>query len=142
MRRNLMTRKILSLVLGLAFAFALQGCSSSSDNTGNTATGSNATKTSTTTTSSPTTTSTQTASTAGGSIGVPECDEFITKYEACINQHVPEASRAQMRTAFEQTRNSWKQAAATPQGKAALAQSCKQMMDTTKQQTAAYGCTW
>ncbi|OLE54926.1 MAG: hypothetical protein AUG51_06210 [Acidobacteria bacterium 13_1_20CM_3_53_8] len=141
-----MTRKILSLALGLAFAFALQGCSSSSDNTGNTATGSNATKTTTTnsatTTSSPTTASTQTASTTGGSIGVPECDEYITKYEACINQHVPEAQRAQMRAAFEQARNGWKQAAATPQGKAALAQSCKQMMDTAKQSTAAYGCQW
>ncbi|HMF55596.1 MAG TPA: hypothetical protein VK619_04495 [Pyrinomonadaceae bacterium] len=134
-----MTRQLLSLALGLAFALALQGCSSTSDNTGNTATSGNTTKT--TTTNSATTTSTQTASTAG-SIGVPECDEYLTKYEVCLNQHVPEASRAQMRAAFEQTRTSWKQAASTPQGKAGLAAGCKQILDAAKQQTAAYGCQW
>lgn len=139
-----MTRSILALALVLAFAFGLQGCSTSSDNTGNTATGNTTTKSTTntsTTTPASSPASTQTASTSG-SIGVPECDEYVTKYESCINQHVPEAQRAQMRATFEQARNGYKQAASTPQGKAALAQQCKQAMDMAKQATTAYGCQW
>ena len=119
MSKNLMTRQILSLALGLLFVFAIQACSSSGGNNGNVA-------------------STGTS----GSIGVPECDEYITKYEACINEHVPEAQRAQLRAVFENTRRAWRDAAQTPQGRAGLAQGCKAALDAAKQQTAAYGCRW
>jgi hypothetical protein len=30
-------------------------------------------------------------------IGVPECDEYVTKYERCIQEHAPEAVRVERR---------------------------------------------
>ena len=145
MRKIFLTRHLLSLVLGLATVFALNACSSSDSNTGNATAGNTATQSNTTrstTTGNTTNSGSTTASTSGGEIGVPECDEYLRKYEACLNEHVPEASRAQLRSAFEQTRNSWRQAASTPQGKAGLSAGCKQMLDIAKQQTAQYGCQW
>lgn len=76
----------------------------------------------------------------GDSIGVPECDEYIAKYEACIKNNVPENMKATMESTFEQSRKAWKTAAATPQGKATLGSTCKQAMETAKQSMAAYKC--
>ena len=75
-------------------------------------------------------------------IGVPECDEYVEKYEICIMSKAPEAQRAMLKTTFEQARQSWKQAAASPQGKAALPNACKQALEIAKQTTIAYGCVW
>ena len=74
--------------------------------------------------------------------GVPECDEYIKKYLACIDSKVPEASRAQVRLGVEQMKTAWKQAAATPEGKAALATGCQQATIAAKSVVQAYGCTW
>jgi len=67
----------------------------------------------------------------GGEIGVKECDDYITKYSACIGKMAPEAKTA-MEGAFTQTKAAWKQAAGTPEGKASLATSCKAAMDAIK----------
>jgi|SRR3990167_2916222 len=75
-------------------------------------------------------------------IGVVECDDFLTKYEACLSSKVPEASRAALKQSLDQTRTSWKQAAANEQTKGTLATACKQATDSAKQTTAAFGCTW
>jgi hypothetical protein len=90
-----------------------------------------------TTTTSPATTTT-TATTAE-KIGVPECDEFIAKYEACTSK-VPEAGRAAYKSAVDQWRSSWKKLAADPATRGTLAAACKQAAE---QQAAAwkvYGC--
>jgi len=86
--------------------------------------------------------SNRTASTApaGDKIGIPECDDYLAKYEACAGK-VPEAGRAAYKSAMDQTRASWKKLADNPQTKASLAAACKQA---TEQQSAAwkaYGCT-
>ncbi|HEY0457641.1 MAG TPA: hypothetical protein VGC97_00735 [Pyrinomonadaceae bacterium] len=83
---------------------------------------------------------TTTAST--DSVGVAECDEYIQKYEACINSKVPEAQRATYKSSFETLRKSWKDAAANPQSKAGLATGCKQALETAKQSFSSYGCAW
>jgi hypothetical protein len=77
--------------------------------------------------------------------GVAECDEYIKKYEACLNSigsKAPDAARAAMKQGFDAQRASFKQAASTDAGKAALAGSCKTALDTAKQATQAYGCSW
>src|SRR5262245_19994289 len=56
--------------------------------------------------------------------GVPECDDYLTKYEACINSKVPEAGRAMIRQQLDATRAQWQQAASAPQGKQSLATGC------------------
>jgi hypothetical protein len=78
----------------------------------------------------------------GDSVGVPECDDFITKYKKCISTKMPEAGRQAALDGLKQTTDAWKQAASTPEGKSALANACKQMADTQKQATQAMGCEW
>jgi hypothetical protein len=77
-----------------------------------------------------------------GDFGVKECDDYLRKYLACIDSKVPEATRAMVRQSLDQTKASWKQIAATPQGKAGLANACVQAEASTKQAMTAYGCTW
>jgi hypothetical protein len=82
------------------------------------------------------------ASTTATEFGVPECDDYFKKYLACIDSKVPEAARAQVRQGLDQTKAAWKQAAANPDAKAALATGCKQATETAKTAMTAYGCTW
>ena len=84
----------------------------------------------------------KTETATGDKIGVAECDEYIEKYEACINSKVPEAQRAMLKTSFEAQRKAFKDAAANPQAKAGLATGCKQAIETAKQSTSAYSCAW
>jgi hypothetical protein len=82
------------------------------------------------------------ATPAGAEFGVPECDDYLKKYMECIDSKVPEAGRAMMRQSIEQTKAQWQKAAATPEGKSALATGCKAASDAAKTAVAAYGCTW
>ena len=83
------------------------------------------------------------AAPAGSSeFGVPECDDYISKYLACIDGKVPEAGRAMARQSLDQTKAAWKQAAATPAGKASLATGCKAATDAARTSMAAYGCSF
>lgn len=82
------------------------------------------------------------ASTAASGFGVPECDDYMTKYLACIDSKVPEAARAAVRQGVEQTKASWTQAAQTPQGKEGLAMACKQATEAAKAAMSAYGCSF
>jgi hypothetical protein len=79
---------------------------------------------------------------SGEEIGVPECDEYIAKYEACMNDKAPEAARAAMQSTLDQMRKSWKQVAEHPQAKASLAAGCKQSREISKQSMSAYACDW
>jgi len=74
-------------------------------------------------------------------IGLPECDKFLTWYEACVSTKVPEAARDQYRKAIEQWRSAWKQVAANPSTKGTLATACRQAVVQQKAALAAYGCT-
>ena len=115
------------LILAVLCVAILVGCSKSDTmNNSNTAAGN----------------SNKATTTAGDKIGVPECDDFIAKYDACVSSKVPEAVRAQYKTAIDQWRASWKKLADDPATKGTLAAACKQAAD---QQAAAlkpYGCSW
>jgi len=79
---------------------------------------------------------------ADGDFGVPECDQYMRKYVACIDSKVPEMARAALKQGLDQSKAAWKQAASTPAGKAGLAQGCTQAEAAAKAATAAYGCQW
>jgi hypothetical protein len=79
---------------------------------------------------------------AADSFGVPECDDYVTKYLACIDTKVPEGVREQIRASFDATRASWQAAAATEAGKASLATGCTQATEAARTAMAAYGCTF
>jgi hypothetical protein len=80
------------------------------------------------------------AALAADSTGVKECDDYLTKYMACLNDKVPAASRTAMQQSIDQMRTSWKAAAATPAGKAGLAQACTAASDGAKASMKAFGC--
>jgi|GEM_PF-2071280 len=65
---------------------------------------------------------------AAGAIGVAECDEYITKYTACIAK-MPAAAKGTAEQGFKAQVDAWKASAATPQGKAALKVGCKATLD-------------
>lgn len=84
------------------------------------------------------------AAEAGGEaeFGVPECDSYLQKYMACVDSKVPEAARGMMRDQLEKSKEQWKQAASTPEGKQGLAMACSQAEAAAKTAMSAYGCTW
>ncbi|MEI2428981.1 MULTISPECIES: hypothetical protein [Lysobacter] len=81
------------------------------------------------------------AAPTAASVGVPECDDYLTKVQACLTDKVPAEQRAGLEGALEQSRTAWTQAASTPQGKAALASACKTALEQSKAQYSAMGCT-
>lgn len=79
---------------------------------------------------------------SGDKIGIPDCDDFLAKYESCVNGKVPEQARAAYQTGLKQWRDSWKQLAANPQTKGTLAAACKQAREQAETSLKSYGCTW
>jgi hypothetical protein len=89
----------------------------------------------------PAATPTPAPSASSAAIGVAQCDDYLTKYEACLTGKVPESSRAALQQSLDATRAGWAQAAATPEGRAGLASACDQMISAARQSMQAYGCT-
>lgn len=64
----------------------------------------------------------------GNSIGVAECDDYIKKYQACIDK-MPAAAKSTAEQGFKVQIEAWKTSAATAEGKAALKTGCKATLD-------------
>ena len=75
------------------------------------------------------------------SVGVPECDDYLNKYQTCVESKVPEAVRGRLKQSIDQTRAVWRLAAANPGGKEGLATACKRASEGSKISMSAYGCT-
>jgi hypothetical protein len=142
-------RSLLLATAALCFAAIFIACSGTGTNTTvnttttNKATTTNAT-TANTTTSTTNTEANKTETARADSVGVPECDEYIKKYEACLTTIAAKAPQVApgLKTGLEAQRNGFKQAASTPQGKATLATACTQAMDATKKSTAQWCPNW
>jgi hypothetical protein len=74
--------------------------------------------------------------------GIAACDDFLTKYDACISSKIPPAQSAMYKTQIDQTRKAWLDMAKNPSTKATMEASCKQTMDATKAALTAYGCSF
>ncbi|MBW2733678.1 MAG: hypothetical protein JRH20_14920 [Deltaproteobacteria bacterium] len=74
--------------------------------------------------------------------GVKECDDYLTKYTACLDGKVPEAARAAMKKGIVTMAAAWKKAAATDAGKKAMATACTNALEAAKKGMAAYKCEW
>jgi hypothetical protein len=81
------------------------------------------------------------SSSSADKVGIAECDEFLTKYEKCL-QGVPAAAQPAMQQTIKQMRDNWKLTAQNPAAKAGLGMACKQAMEGTKAGMAAYNCQW
>ncbi len=130
----------LSLIICILSAFVLVGCNKSGTNESHNA-NANANRPATAT-SSPATTSTSPASSTSEKVGVPECDDFIAKYDACVRSHVPEPVRAQYRASIETWRSQWAKMAANPQTKPSLVQACKTVLEQQKTAMKSFNCTF
>jgi len=131
-----MLRKFL-LVFSILCAAILIGCSKTEMSNSNKADNSNKSTSSTGTTSTA-----GTSSTSGEKIGIPECDDFLAKYEACVSGKVPEQARATYQSSLKQWRESWKKLADNPQTRGTLAGVCKQSRDQMETALKSYGCTF
>src|SRR5262245_62738904 len=101
----------LSLVICIICAFVLVGCSKT-ESTEST----NANKPASTASPAAAAASPAASSATAAKVGVPECDDFLAKYDACVSR-VPEPVRAQYRASTETWRSQWAKMAANPQTK-------------------------
>ena len=92
-------------------------------------------------TTAPVAAGTPTTATAAAPIGIAECDSFLTAYDNCASNKVPENIRAQYKTAIENWRTQWKRLADNPQTRSTLVDVCKRQMETARAQVQAFGCT-
>src|SRR5215472_967814 len=128
--------RICLLISCVLCAVILIGCSGSSENSNTMTSNTNRTA------STPASTTPATTAAGGQKIGVADCDDFIAKYEACVNSKVPEAARTQFQSAVKQWRDSWKKLADNPATKGTLAAACKQAAAQQEAALKQYGCTW
>lgn len=73
-------------------------------------------------------------------IGVPECDDFIAKYDSCVSNKVPEMVRAQYKDAIARWRTEWKKMANDPATRSHLAATCKQAAEQQAAALKSFGC--
>ena len=129
-------RRTTILVLSLVCGAVLMACSKTeTTNNSNTAVGSS-------TPASATTPAAGTAAATGDNIGVPECDDFITKYDACVSNKVPEMVRAQYKDAIARWRSEWRRMANDPATRGQLAAACKQAAEQQSTALKSFGCTF
>jgi hypothetical protein len=130
MKMKNLTMRFLTLIVVLTGVFFLTNCSGGA--------------TQPTKADAPKTDAPKTEKASTDSVGVPECDEYIQKYEACLTKVAKQAPQIEpnLKSAFQQQRDGFKQAAASPQSKAMLATQCKQAVETAKQSMNAYTCEW
>jgi hypothetical protein len=88
------------------------------------------------------TSSSSSSASSADSTGIPECDEYLTKYQQCVDDKVPAAAQPGMTEGIKKMRETYKQAGANPVTKTAMAEGCKKAMETTKTALTQYGCTW
>lgn len=83
------------------------------------------------------------SSTAGvEKVGVPECDDFIAKYDACVSDKVPEMVRAQYKEILANWRKEWRKLAEDPATKSTLASYCKDAAEKARTSMSSFNCAW
>ena len=74
-------------------------------------------------------------------IGVPECDDLVAKYEACIAAHVPADQQRQFKENIDGFRRAWRQQlAANPETKQVLPAAGKRHLDQARVTMSQFGC--
>ena len=131
------------LILAVLCAALLIGCSSTNNNNNNSTAAEGNRNNSVTAPATPATnTTTSSSTTSGEKIGIAECDDFLAKYEECVNKNVPEAQRGQFESTMKQWRDSWRQLAKNEMTKGTLTAACKQASESAKTSMKSYNCTF
>ena len=73
--------------------------------------------------------------------GVAECDNYVSKYLACVDGKVPAEEKEELMAAFEANRTKWRALATLREGAIALGLACRAAAQKSKEQLAVdYGC--
>jgi hypothetical protein len=136
----MLKRHFMTLAICVSYALLLIACGGTSNTNNAPATNAPATNANAGTAAATATAPASTTASTGENIGVPECDDYLAKYETCVSSKVPEAARAQYQSTLAQTRKSWRDLAANPQTKASLAAACKTATESARQTMKAIGC--
>lgn len=70
----------------------------------------------------------QASATRAGASGVPECDAYVARYEACLAR-IAEPERAAAGEALKAQRESFDFLSGSPAGKATLRTTCQKLLD-------------
>jgi hypothetical protein len=73
-------------------------------------------------------------------IGIPECDEFVAKYEACITDHVPEAKQRQYRENIQAWVKLWRQRMVEAAPREVVVEACKNHIIASRESMKSFGC--
>ena len=74
-------------------------------------------------------------------IGVPQCDQFLDRYQRCIDQKVPNAERSEFQSALIDTRVRLRDAlVADPTSSPGLVKTCRELQKEAVLSTRKYGC--
>ncbi len=92
--------------------------------------------------STPPGTTSSAGSSAGEKVGIPACDDFLEKYEACVTGKVPASARDQYTDSLAMMRKQWKQLSGNPQTRGSLEMACKSAAEQATAQMKAYNCTF
>jgi hypothetical protein len=77
-----------------------------------------------------------------GPVGVAECDDYITKYLACLpKMQRPEVAQTITKAVLD-SKKAWRSAAQTEENRLALKEACLQALASAKQALAQYDCDW
>ena len=77
--------------------------------------------------------------TSSEKIGIPECDDFIAKYNTCISDHVPEAKKAEYKENIDAFARTWKQLMANSD-RSTVAAACKRHSEMARENMKSFGC--
>lgn len=73
-------------------------------------------------------------------LSIAACNDFLKKYETCVNSHVSAAQRANFQGQFDQLRKAWSDLAKNPSTKAGLENACKPSAEQIKDVMYGFSC--
>ena len=73
-------------------------------------------------------------------IGIPECDDFVVKYEACITDHVPEAKQRQYRENIQAWSKLWRERMVSSAPRDIVVAACQRHILASRESMKAFGC--
>jgi hypothetical protein len=73
-------------------------------------------------------------------IGIPECDAYIRKYQACLAERVPVEAQTPLRIALDEKRKQWRASATDQYSHATVSDQCRSAMAIARQSMSEYGC--
>jgi hypothetical protein len=76
------------------------------------------------------------------SIGVAECDDYLSKYQRCVAERVPGDKKKAFEDALARTRTSWQALAGNPGARPGLPQACSLALQTARTTLKQYSCSW